>query len=75
VLAFGKSSQGLQPDLAIVSVKYIPLLELRSLLQSPAMRSNAGIAKRQAHVDLHFAHISVPPQLALWLGLATDSLI
>jgi hypothetical protein len=55
--------------------KHIPLLELRCLLQSPAMRSNAGMANRQGNVDLRFAQVSPPPQLALWLGLAWLSVI
>ena len=33
------------------------------------MRSNAGMAKRQGDVDLHFAKVSVPPVNTLaWLG-------
>jgi len=33
---------------------------LRCLLQSPAMRSNAGMANRQGDVELRFAQVSVP---------------
>jgi hypothetical protein len=40
--------------------KHIPLLELRCLLQSPAMRSNAGMANRQGDGDLHFTQVSAP---------------
>jgi len=50
--------------------KHIPLLELRCLLLSPALRSKAGMANRQGDVDLSEAQVSVP-QLELWLGLAS----
>jgi hypothetical protein len=48
--------------------KHIPLLELRCVLQSPGMRSNAGISNRQGGRRLAL-RASVRPQLALWLGL------
>ena len=49
-----------------LALEYFPL-ELGCLLQSPAMRSNAGMANRQGDVDLCFVQIYAP-QLALWLG-------
>ena len=44
------------------------MLELRCLLLSPALRSNAGMANRQWDVYLRFAQASAP-QLEFWLGL------
>ena len=42
------------------------------MLQSPAMRSNAGIATRQGDVDLRFAKVSTPPVNTLaWVSWNT----
>jgi hypothetical protein len=54
--------------LETLALAYSPL-ELGSLLQCPAMRSDAGMTNRRGDVDLRFAQVSAP-QLALWLGLA-----
>jgi len=49
-----------------LALAYSPL-ESGSLLQCPAMRSNAGLSNRQGGGDLRFAQVSAP-QLPLWLG-------
>ena len=43
-----------------VDCHHIPLLEIRCLFLSPALRSNAGMASRQGDVDLRFAQVSAP---------------
>jgi len=52
---------------AFVSVIAIPSYNLRCLLLSPALRSNAGIANRQRNVDLRFAKFSARSLLCGWL--------
>ena len=43
------------------------------LLQSPAMRSNAGMANRQGDVELRFAHVTAPVNTLAWLAWQQNS--
>jgi riboflavin synthase len=50
--------------------KHIPLLEVRCLLLSPALRSNTGMANRQGEFDLRFSKSLPPFRTLAWIGLA-----
>jgi hypothetical protein len=59
-----------ESDLSLTSKrKLIPLLELRCLLLSPALRSNGGMANRQGDVDFALRKTPPPVRTSAWLGL------
>ena len=59
-MALGSTQPLTEMSRKVKQSRYRPEFELRCLLLSPALRSNAGMANRQGDVDLRFAQVDVP---------------